>query len=78
MSLQTQVPKISAHVDGGLSGGSRVRRPRSEDPYRRERKFSGNMVNHRKKYPTCIYNGLEALTQTHSTELFRVLVILEN
>ena len=31
--------KISAHVDGGLSGGSRVRRPRSEDPHRRERKF---------------------------------------
>ena len=32
--------KISAHVDGGLSGGSRVRRPGSEDPHRRERKFS--------------------------------------
>ena len=31
--------KISAHVDGGLSGGSRVRRPWSEDPHRRERKF---------------------------------------
>ena len=31
--------KISAHVDGGLSGGSRVRRPGSEDPHRRERKF---------------------------------------
>jgi hypothetical protein len=31
--------KISAHVDGGLSGGSRARRPGSEDPYRRERKF---------------------------------------
>jgi hypothetical protein len=29
--------KISAHVDGGLSGGSRVRRPGSEDPHRRER-----------------------------------------
>ena len=32
--------KISAHVDGGLSGGSRVRRPGSEDPHRRERKSS--------------------------------------
>ena len=32
--------KISAHVDGGLRGGSRVRRPGSEDPHRRERKFS--------------------------------------
>ena len=32
--------KISAHVDGGLSRGSRVRRPGSEDPHRRERKFS--------------------------------------
>ena len=26
-------------VDGGPSGGSRVRRPGSEDPYRHERKF---------------------------------------
>ena len=32
--------KISAHVDGGPSGGSSVRRPGSEDPHRRERKFS--------------------------------------
>ena len=31
--------KISAHLDGGLSGGSSVRRPRSEDPYWHERKF---------------------------------------
>ena len=31
--------KISAHVNGGLSGGSWVRRPGSEDPHRRERKF---------------------------------------
>ena len=28
-----------AHVDGGLSGGSRVRRPGSEDPHWRELKF---------------------------------------
>ena len=27
--------KIFAHVNGGLSGGSRVRRPGSEDPRRR-------------------------------------------
>jgi hypothetical protein len=27
--------KISASVDGGPSGGSRVRRPGSEDPHRR-------------------------------------------
>ena len=31
--------KISAGVDGGLNGGSSVRRPRSEDPHRRQRKF---------------------------------------
>ena len=31
--------KISAHVDGGLSGGSSIRRPRNEDPHRREQKF---------------------------------------
>ena len=28
--------KISAHVDGGMSGGSSVRRPGSEDPHWRE------------------------------------------
>jgi hypothetical protein len=27
--------KISAHVDGGLSAGSRMRRPGSEDPHRK-------------------------------------------
>ena len=32
--------KISAGVDGGLSGGSIVRRPGSEDPHQRQRKFS--------------------------------------
>jgi hypothetical protein len=32
--------KISAHVDGGLSGGSCVRRPGSEDPQRLELKFT--------------------------------------
>ena len=31
-SAETCSWKISAHVDGGLSGGSRVRRPGSEDP----------------------------------------------
>ena len=32
--------KISTGVDGGLSGGSSVHRPGSEDPHRRQRKFS--------------------------------------
>ena len=32
---QTLVPKISASVDGSLSGGSRMRRPGSEGPHRR-------------------------------------------
>ena len=36
--------KISAHVDGGLSGGSRVCRPGSEDPHRREWKFPLTIV----------------------------------
>ena len=31
--------KISAGVDGGPSGGSRVRRPGSKDPHRRQRKL---------------------------------------
>ena len=37
--------EISASVDGGLSGGSSVRRPGSEDPHRRQRKFK-NISNH--------------------------------
>jgi hypothetical protein len=32
--------KISAHVDGGPSGASSMRRPGSEDPHWRERKFA--------------------------------------
>ena len=32
-------------TDGGLSGGSRVRRPGSEDPHRRERKLIIKFVN---------------------------------
>ena len=35
----------SAHVDGGPSGGSSMRRPGSEDPYRRERKFSLSLLH---------------------------------
>ena len=31
--------QISAGVDGGLRGGSSVRRPGSEEPHRRQRKF---------------------------------------
>ena len=31
--------KISAGVDGGLSGGSSLSRPRSEDPHRHQRKL---------------------------------------
>ena len=38
--------KISAHVDGGLSGGSRVSRPGSEDPHRRERKCYLKKLSH--------------------------------
>ena len=30
--------KLSAHVDGGPSGGSIMRRPRSKDPHGRELK----------------------------------------
>ena len=36
--LQSRL-QSSAKKNGGLSGGSRVRRPGSEDPHRRERKF---------------------------------------
>ena len=35
----TCAKKISTGVNGGLSGGSSVRRPGSEDPHRRQRKF---------------------------------------
>jgi hypothetical protein len=40
--------KISAHVDGGPSGGSSMRRPRSEDPHRRERNY--NVLSHENIY----------------------------
>ena len=36
--------KISASFDGGPSGVSCMRRPGSEDPHRRERKFSFLLV----------------------------------
>ena len=36
--------KMSTGVDGGLSGGSSVRRPGSEDPHRRQRKLLGLMT----------------------------------
>ena len=39
--------KISAHVDGGLSGGSRVRRAGSEDPHWREQNFFEFVYQHR-------------------------------
>ena len=39
MTLKTRAPKISAHADGGQSGGSSVRRPGSEDPHGHERIF---------------------------------------
>jgi hypothetical protein len=44
-------------VDGGLSGGSRVRRPGSEDPHRRERRFFAWVLTHKKiKYPRNMFN----------------------
>ena len=33
------------HVDGGPSGGSRVRIPRSEDPHQHERFFFIDLMN---------------------------------
>ena len=35
-----------ADVDGGLSGGSSVRRPGSKEPHRRHRKFSKCVISH--------------------------------
>ena len=35
VTLQNVCRKICASVNGGLSGGSRVRRPGNEDPHRR-------------------------------------------
>ena len=37
ISSQTSEPKISAAVDGGLSGGSSMHRPGSDDPHRHQR-----------------------------------------
>ena len=39
VTLQTCVPENFPSVDGGLNGGSRVRRTGSEDPHQSERKF---------------------------------------
>ena len=53
MTPQTCAPEISAHVDGGPSGGSRVRRPGSEDPHWRHRKlyvFMSEILLDRKGY----------------------------
>ena len=38
-NVQIRSPNISAGVDGGLSGGSGMHRPGSEDPHRRQRNF---------------------------------------
>ena len=43
--LQTRVAKNSAHVDGGLSGGSSVRRPGSDI-----QKNSLNIEGHHKEH----------------------------
>ena len=42
MALKTCAPENFRSRRWGLSGGSRVRRPGSEDPHRRERKFNIN------------------------------------
>ena len=40
MTLQTVVPQNSAGVDGGLSGGSSMLRPGSDDPNRHQQNFA--------------------------------------
>jgi hypothetical protein len=39
IASQTPGAKTSAGIDGGLSGGSNLRRPGNKDPHRRKRKF---------------------------------------
>ena len=61
VTLQTRARKISASVDGGLSGGSRVGRPGSEDPHRRQRKLFQEL-SHFDYVPfnsnvACLYKG---------------------
>ena len=65
--------KISAHVDGGLSGGSHVRRPGSKVPNRRERNFHllwfGLYLFLFKIFPAMSFNGfgrsIEVLVQKY-------------
>ena len=51
--------KISAHIDEGLSGGSRVRRHGSEDPHRHERKLTKlwecGKTDSSLQLPTCLH-----------------------
>ena len=53
--------KKSAGVDGGLSGGSIVRRPGSEDPHRHQRNypkyFQRPMTNLISVWPLCTYRN---------------------
>ena len=55
---QTLGPKISASVDGGLSGGSSVRRPGSEGPHRRQRKF---IYLFQVQLSSCIHKDIEVV-----------------
>ena len=43
----TCAEKMSTGVDGGLSGGSSLRRPGGEDPHQRQQKFEYNSLDNR-------------------------------
>ena len=72
--------KISAHVDGGLSGGSRVRIPVSEDPPRRKRKFPFKTVlllpnsekRHKSEYEMHYYEGQAGAELCQAQEKLRL------
>ena len=67
MTLQTLFcVTISAGVNGGLSGGSSVRRPGSQDPHRRQWKLS-----HRLKSITMIVSPLQVLVCDNFEEVPR-------
>ena len=73
----------AASVDGGASGGSSVRKPRSKDPHQHERKFSNklkasdipsginynyrNHINHLSETPSVIRHNNLNLKKIFST-----------
>ena len=70
-SADTCAGKISAHVNGGPSGGSSVRRPGTEDPHRHERNsitFGNSNRVCWQLYPVKVTRMSSKIKSSHSME----------